>query len=340
MILSRLAVAAATLLAFASAASADGEQRMAAIGDLPLAAGGTLFDCRIGYRTFGTMAANGANVVLIPTWFLGKSGEWADMIQRDRLVDSRKYFVVVVDALGNGVSSSPSNCPRQSRAAFPAVSTRDMVESQVRLLRDHLGVRHLKAVVGVSMGGMQAFEWVAAYPDFVNRAVPIVGTPQVSAADLTLWRGGLALTENAARFPDQRERWMGQFGYLLAAVLTSTHHIDVTVPRDQAIKAAEDIATGMASLDPYDVAAQLRAIIGHDVYARYGSETVLKGRLRTKMLIVPSLQDRCVDPAPALAWAKAFRTQTLVIDSDGGHNAVGMEIKRLAKAVERFLDGK
>ena len=310
---------------------------MASIGDLLLSGGGTLLDCRVGYSTYGAMNADGSNVVLIPTWFLGKSGDLPDMILKGRLVDSRKYFVVVADALGNGVSSSPSNSDRQGEASFPAISTRDMVESQCRLLTKALGVRRLKAVVGISMGGMQAFEWVADHPEFVDTAVPIVGTPRVSAADLTLWRGGLALAEHAIAVPNQRHAWMGQLGYLFGVVLTTTRRIDATVRREDAVRAAEDGASGTAGLDPYDVATQLRAIMGHDVFAPYGGEKCLAPTLRSRMLVVPSLQDRCVDPTPALAWAKTFRTSLFVLRGDGGHNAPGSEIKELSATVNRFL---
>ncbi len=329
---------ALALLGLATTATAAGEQKVVSVGDLPLSGGGVLLDCRVGYRTFGTMNADGSNVVLIPTWFLGKSGDWTDMIVNGHLVDPRRYFVVVADALGNGVSSSPSNSEKQSGAAFPRISTRDMVESQYRLLTKVLGVRRLRAVLGISMGGMQTFEWVGNRPEFVQKAVPIVGTPRVSAADLVLWRGGLTLAENAAAHPDERVAWMGQLGYLFGVVLTTTHRIDATVPREGAVKAAEGGAAGTAGLDPFDVATQLRAIMSHDVYAASGGVKALASRLRSKMLVVPSLQDRCVDPAPALAWAKTFHTKSFVLSGDGGHNAPGAEIKRLSAAVNRFLD--
>lgn len=332
-----LAASTAALLAIVSAAYADGEQKMASIGDLPLSGGDTLRDCRVGYRTFGTMNADRSNVVLIPTWFLGTSGDWTDMIVKGRLVDARKYFVVVADALGNGVSSSPSNGETQGGAAFPAISTHDMVESQYRMLTKRLGVPRLRAVVGISMGGIQTFEWMADHPEFVQKAVPIVGTPRPSAADFTLWRGFLHVAQNAVAHPEQRGEWMAGLGYLFSVVLTTTQRIDAGLPREGAIKAAEGAAAGMAGLDPQNVVAQLRAMMGHDVFAPYGGEKGLAARLRSKTLVVPSLQDRCVDPAPALAWAKTFRTSRFVLDGDGGHSAPGAEMARLATRVNRFL---
>ena len=340
MKLFRIVYGALAMLGIASFALAEGEQRIAAIGDLPLSCGATLRNCRVGYRTFGTINSDQSNVVLIPTWFLGKSGDWADMIVRGHLVDSKKYFVIVADSLGNGISSSPSNSDVQSGTAFPEISTHDMVESQYRLLTKALGIKHLLAAVGISMGGMQTFEWVADHPEFVQKAVPIVGTPRVSAADLTLWRGGLALADNAVAHPEQKAEWMGQLGYLFGVILTTTHRIDATVPREQAVKAAEGGAAGTAGLDPLNVRTQLRAIMSHDLYSAFGGEQALLSRVKARMLIVPSVQDRCVDPAPALAWAKLFHSKLFLLEGDGGHNAPGPEIQGLSAQVNRFLSDK
>jgi homoserine O-acetyltransferase len=72
-----------------------------------------------------------------------------------------------------------------------------MVNSQHRLLTEVLGVDRLHAVVGVSMGGMQTFEWIVAYPEFVDHAVPVVGSPRLDGYDLLLWTTQLEVIENA-----------------------------------------------------------------------------------------------------------------------------------------------
>ena len=95
--------------------------------------------------------------------------------------------MIAVDALGDGVSSSPSTSPTQPRMTFPKFTIRDMVESQHRLLTGTLQIRHVDTVMGISMGGMQTFEWMTAYPEFMNRAIAIVGSPQLTSMDLLLW---------------------------------------------------------------------------------------------------------------------------------------------------------
>src|SRR4030095_4955160 len=135
---------------FAIAALAQ-EQQFASIGDLKLQNGGVIRNCRIGYRTFGKLNSNTSNVVVFPTWAGGTTEQLQSSIGPGKLVDSTTYFVVAIDALSNGITSSPSNSRLQPRMRFPQFTLRDTVESQHGVLTKVVKVDHVKAIVGISM---------------------------------------------------------------------------------------------------------------------------------------------------------------------------------------------
>jgi len=89
-------------------------------------------------------------------------------------LDATKYYVILPDAIGAGKSSKPSD---GLRAKFPKYNYDDMVRGQYRLLSEHLGVRHLRVVIGNSMGGMQVWMWGEMYPDFMDVLVPMASEP-------------------------------------------------------------------------------------------------------------------------------------------------------------------
>lgn len=89
-------------------------------------------------------------------------------------LDAKRYFIILTDAIGTGKSSKPSD---GLRMRFPRYNYDDMVRAQYRLVTEHLGVRHLRLVMGNSMGGMQTWMWAEMYPGFLDIAVPMASTP-------------------------------------------------------------------------------------------------------------------------------------------------------------------
>ena len=156
------------------------------IGRLELEEGGVIEDCRLAVGTWGTLNAAKDNAILIPTWYSGTHQIWADAyVGEGHALDPAKYFIVCINQIGNGLSTSPHNTPdeRISMSRFPDVRIGDDVVAQERLLREYFGIERLALVVGGSMGAQQTYEWAVRFPDRVLRAAPIAGTAKNTPHD-------------------------------------------------------------------------------------------------------------------------------------------------------------
>jgi homoserine O-acetyltransferase len=102
-----------------------------------------------------------------------------NFIARDFKFDASKYYIIIPDALGHGQSSKPSD---GMKTAFPKYNYDDMVDAQYRLVREGLGIRHLRLVIGNSMGGMHSWLWAEKYPDLMDAVVPMAAQPAEMAA--------------------------------------------------------------------------------------------------------------------------------------------------------------
>jgi homoserine O-acetyltransferase/O-succinyltransferase len=326
------------LLAAPAVVQAQGELRLADLGDFRLESGQVIQECRLGYRTFGTLNKERSNAILFPTWFAGTSKDLVALgfIGPSKLADTSRYFVVAVDALGNGVSSSPSNSKKQPGRTFPEFTVRDMVKAQHQLLTKVLGIGRLHAVIGISMGGMQAFQWTLSYPGIAQKAVSIMGTPRAASSDLFLFDTGLRAIDTLSAIRDGEALGPeGSAALLALAALTPEFYLknlsrsDVT----RALDGAQDI---LLKYSLTDWAWQLKAMIGHDIY-RLTSEREAAGAIRTKLLVIVSRNDFLVNPEPSLALAGSLKADTLVLQGDCGHFSVVCEPDRIVSATAAFL---
>src|ERR1700761_4726283 len=143
--------------------------------DFGLQGGATLPLAQLRYATMGTLSPARDNVVLIPSWYSGTHREAAlCLVGEGRAIDPSKHFVVLTNLLSNGLSSSPSNTPAPfEKRRFPRTTLYDSVRLQHKLLTEALGVDRLKLVAGWSMGGCQAYQWGAQYPEMPAAIAPM-----------------------------------------------------------------------------------------------------------------------------------------------------------------------
>ena len=145
-----------------------------AMGEFRLESGEAIKEFAISYVTHGTLNANRSNAVLMVTAISGNHHRVDYLIGPGRALDPAKYFIIATDAIGNGLTTSPSNSKAQPGMQFPKFNIRDMVNSAQRLVKEKFSVDKLVTVIGASMGGMQALQFGASFPDMAQSLVAII----------------------------------------------------------------------------------------------------------------------------------------------------------------------
>jgi homoserine O-acetyltransferase/O-succinyltransferase len=141
---------------------------------------GVSFDVDLAYRTLGSLNADGDNAVVVTTSYAAQDDEAELLISGENGIDLDSYFVVLINMVSNGLSSSPSNAkPPFDGPRFPRFTVHDNVACQRKLI-DALGITRVRLVSGFSMGGLQSFEWGSQHADIVDAILPICGAARVS----------------------------------------------------------------------------------------------------------------------------------------------------------------
>lgn len=286
-----------------------------------------MHDFRLGYRTLGKLNVEKSNAVLWPTWLGGRTEDLLEFIGPGKVVDSSKYFVILVDAISDGVSTSPSNSEARLRMKFPKFTIRDMVESEHRLATEVLRLTHLHAVMGLSMGGMQTFEWAVAYPDFMDVTIPMEGSPQSTSYDKLLWTSEIDAIEMDPAWNTGNPTGPLTRGIALEEEIDS---MNVTSPAYRVThtktESFENFLGEMRKNSRSNAGAvsdqvrQREAIMALDIPREFGVtlEQAAK-KIRSRMLVIVSLEDHMVNPSPAVEFASAIDAPVVSLDSLCGH---------------------
>jgi homoserine O-acetyltransferase len=382
-------LAAAGFLAFAFAAplaAYDGpvEKLTFTLPSYTTVGGKTLPNVRVGYETYGKLNAAGDNAIFVPHFFTATShaagkyqstdaapGYWDGIIGGGRPIDTDKYFVVSADALTNVntkdpkvVTTGPATInPATGRPyglSFPVVSFRDTVRLHKALL-DSLGVKRLHAVVGASGGSIQAMEWGALYPDYVQRIVHVIGpgfdiTPFVVEL-LDVWTTPIRMDPkwNFGDYRADNEPLDGVANALKIITITTRAHgwaektfgLKPTDPaRDPGAAMENSFAiedalakAGLARARTADANSIIYTAKANQLYRLTDDE--VKG-MKARILFVPAKSDIIFPPELSERAAARYRAQggvaeVVVIDGDGGHLDGVFNVAKQGDAIRAFL---
>ncbi|WP_376098513.1 alpha/beta fold hydrolase [Roseomonas sp. CCTCC AB2023176] len=303
------------------------------LGDLPLHRGGTLSDARIVWRAHGTLSPARDNVVLYPTSYSAQHPDIEWLIGPSGVLDPRRWFVVIPNMFGNGLSSSPSNTPD-----YPDLVTAwDNVGAQRRLLAEVFSVERLHAVYGWSMGAQQAYHWATAFPDQVARIVVNCGSARTAVHNRIFLDCLMATLEAApehlgnGRFSAEPAGAISAFGRIYATMALSQDfyranlHLTALGHPDLETYLRKDWVERYARRKAADLYAQLRTWSAGDIadHPRFGGD--LPAALRSitaRVLLMPGETDQYFRVADNEAELSHLRHAALrPIPSIWGHRA-------------------
>jgi homoserine O-acetyltransferase len=324
-------------------------------GDLKLESGEVIKEFSISYVTHGALNVKKSNAILMVTAISGNHHRLDFLIGPGKALDTDKYFIICTDAIGNGLTTSPSNSTAQPHMKFPKFVIRDMVTSQKKLM-EHLGIDHVVAEIGPSMGGMQTLQWGVSYPDFMDSLVaivPLARTPAWTVTVLEATRKAIMLDPawqngDYTAPPEQGIRlWRDILNFLAAR--------SPEVSRDQfpnqmdmlPYLQAQETAL-MKAFDANDWIYQTWAYDRHDVGTTPGLNGNMVKALRAikaKTLIMTGTKDLLNpewEPQEAAHYIRDVRVMTINPGTVTGHASAGgafpADVDYLNREVGQFLD--
>lgn len=331
------------------------------LGSFTLESGQVLSEVIIAYETYGRLAPDGRNAILITHGYTSshhaagrygptaaKLGWWDRLIGPGKAVDTQRFFVVSSNALGScyGTTGPASINPATGNPhgpEFPDITMRDIVRAQRGLL-SQLGVTHLVAVAGPSLGGRQAFQWAVTYPDFMDGVVAVASSPKGLGKDDAVhhliqrlstdpnwnngWfyeRGGILPTLTAIRMETLKR-------YGIEAIIGNNH----LSPDQQEARIRRQAEAWAREFDAHSLVVLRKASV------RFDAQRDLDA-IRAKVLYVLSRTDRLFPPSMGARvmgrlQAAGVDATYIEIDSDYGHLASGREAEKWAPALQAFLE--
>ena len=354
-----------------TAARAEGsvgvvETKKFTTANFKLQSGAVLPEMTIAYETYGKLAADGRNAVLLTHGYTsshhmagrttanGAEGSWDGLVGPGKAIDTDRLYVVSSNMLGSSYGSTypASKNPATGKPYgpdFPDISLVDIVGAQKALL-DSLGVKHLVAVAGPSFGGYQTFQWGVTYPDMMDGLVPVVTAPRGQG-----WNtGGEAAVKSLVDTLAKDPHWNGGWYYDNGGIVNELTDMRVATLKRYGID--DQLAAQFPDKAAREAEIRKRAETWSKVFdgnslvtlrkasVRYDAEKDL-AKIKAKVLYVLSRTDKVFPPKvlaePVMAKLKAagVTADYYEIDSDFGHSASGLDAARWAPRLRTFMAG-
>jgi len=275
-------------------------------GDVTLQSGAVFRSMRLAYKTYGRLNAGKDNVIVYPTSFSAQHFDTEWLIQPGGILDPDRYFIVIPNLFGNGLSSSPSNSEVRP---FPDISYHDAIGVQRRLLVEQFGISRIALVYGWSMGGMQAYHWAACHPDMVERAAVVCGSAKCSPYNHVFLEGVKAAltTDRAFRdglFVSRPHAGLRAMGRVYAGWAMSHGFYRDEVWREAGFNSLEDYLVrawdvAFSRRDANDLLAQIGIWQRGDISAcaAFGGDMDRAlAAIKARILLMPGQTDRYFDP--------------------------------------------
>ena len=274
-------------------------------GNVVLQSGRTFRNMQLAYKTFGSLNADRSNVIVYPTSYSAQHMDTQYMIAPGAALDPDRYFIVIPNLFGNGLSSSPSTTPWPDVGSrYPNITYFDAVQVQRRMLAELWGVDKVALVYGWSMGAMQAYHWAALFPDAVERIAVVCGSARCSAHNQVFIEGVKhALMADPAYqdgvFTERPVRGLRAMGRVYAGWALSQTFYREELWRELGASSLEDYLvayweTGFARRDPADLLAQLWTWQHGDISANplyQGDLPKALAASRARVLLMPGDHD-------------------------------------------------
>ncbi len=305
-------------------------------GNVVLQSGRTFPGMSIAYKTYGTLNADKSNVIVYPTSYSAQHYDTEWLVRSGGALDPDKYFILIPNLFGNGLSSSPSNTPWPLTGdRYPDVTYHDAVRVQQRLLAEVFGISKVKLVYGWSMGAMQAYHWAVAFPELVERIAVVCGSARCAPHNAVFLESvRAALTADAAyvdgAFTARPVRGFRAMGRVYAGWALSQEFYREEVWRTIGFSSLEDFIVrfweaNFSRRDPADLLAQLWTWQHGDISAHpdfNGDLAKALASIRARVLLMPGDHDlyfRVEDNRRELPHLK--RAELKPIPSIWGHRA-------------------